>query len=253
MTGKISIVVTTYNRERYIGAAVESILTQTKPELELIVWDDGSTDRSVEVAIASGKGDPRLRVVAAGHTGFAGALKGAIAQTNGDYVGWVDSDDFLAPTALEETAAVLDARPEVGLVYTDYVVTDSRGQVKSLGQRCRIPYSPDRLLVDFMVFHFRLFRRELYDLVGGINPKFNRACDYDLCLRMSEVTQIEHLPKPLYYYRRHGQNMTEQSLEQILESQEVVEEAIARRGLDKDYELEVKIIGQFSLRRKHKP
>ena len=60
MAGKISIVVTTYNRERYIGAAVESILAQTQPELELIVWDDGSTDRSVEVAIALRFGRPAL-------------------------------------------------------------------------------------------------------------------------------------------------------------------------------------------------
>ena len=214
----ISLVITTYNRERYIAASIESIMAQTRQDFELIVWDDGSTDRSVEVAIECGKGDPRLRVVAAPHEGFASALKGAIAQTSGDYVGWVDSDDFLAPTALEDTAALLDARPEIGMVYTDYLVTDSRGKVKGLGQRCRIPYSRDRLLVDFMVFHFRLFRRELYDLVGGINPKFQRACDYDLCLRFSEVTLIERLPKPLYYYRRHGQNMTDQSLEQILES-----------------------------------
>jgi hypothetical protein len=106
---------------------------------------------------------------------------------------------LLAPTALEETAAVLDVQPEIRVVYTDYLRINEKTQVKGLGHRSQIPYSPDRLLVDFMTFHFRLFKQELYDRIAGINSEFNRAEDYDFCLRLSEITQFYHLKKPLYY------------------------------------------------------
>ncbi|WP_231948447.1 hypothetical protein [Phormidesmis priestleyi] len=66
-----------------------------------------------------------------------------------------------------------------------------------------------------MTFHFRLLRRIVYDQVGGINVSYDRAEDYDLCLRLSEVTVTQQIPKPLYFYRQHGDNMTNDQLEQI--------------------------------------
>ena len=118
MEKSISIIMTVYNRERYLANAIKSVLTQTRSDFELLIWDDGSTDRSVEIARNAAQNDPRVRVVAAEHRGQTRSLQAAIAQTTCPYFGWVDSDDLLAPTALSETAAVLDARPEVGLVYT---------------------------------------------------------------------------------------------------------------------------------------
>ena len=107
-----------------------------------------------------------MRVVAAAHRrGRGQALKEVIAATKGKYLGWVDSDDLLHPQALAETIAVLKSQPEVGMVYTNYLVIDEQGQVRGLGSRCQIPYSPERLLIDFMTFHFRLMRREVYHSV----------------------------------------------------------------------------------------
>src|SRR6476469_1888801 len=105
MAATISIVITTYNRERYLGDAIASVLSQTRGDFELLVWDDGSTDDSLAIANSYAKRDRRVRVVAAEHQGRVGALKAAIAQTTGKYLGWVDSDDLLAPAALKETAA----------------------------------------------------------------------------------------------------------------------------------------------------
>ncbi|MDM9385691.1 glycosyltransferase [Chlorogloeopsis sp. ULAP01] len=216
----ISIIMTVYNGERYLGFAIQSVLSQTYPDFELLIWDDGSTDSSVEIARSAVQFDQRVRVVTAPHTGRARSLKAAIKQTTSPYIGLVDSDDLLAPTALKETAAVLYARKEVGLVYTDYQVIDENHNLIGYGQRCRIPYSKERLLVDFMIFHFRrLLRRDVYEQVGGINEEFELAQDYELCLRLSEVTQIEHLAKPLYYYRYHRESMSHQKrIEQILAS-----------------------------------
>ncbi|MEG3836283.1 MULTISPECIES: sulfotransferase [unclassified Microcoleus] len=253
MTSLISIITTTYNREQYLSAAIESILAQTYPNFELIIWDDGSTDSSLTIARKYAKQDARIQVTAAPHQGRGIALKAAHTLCKGTYIGWVDSDDLLAPTALEETAAVLDAQPEIGIVYTDCLTIDEKTQVKGLGHRSQIPYSPDRLLVDFMTFHFRLFRHQLYDRIGGINSEFNRAEDYDFCLRLSEITQFYHLNKPLYYYRQHSAHTVEQQLDQIIESQSAISQALHRRGLSERFELEVDIVSRFFLyKRKQK-
>jgi filamentous hemagglutinin family protein len=246
MTTPISIVITTYNRERYLSATIESILAQTRCDFELLIWDDGSTDRSVEIANAYAKSDRRVRVVAAEHQGRTPSLKAAIAETTGTYIGLVDSDDLLAPTALEETAAVLDAKSGVGLVYTDYIDIDKNGNVMGYGKRCHIPYSKERLLLDFMTFHFRLMRREVFERVGGFDESCLYAQDYDLCLKLSEVTQVRHINKPLYYYRSHLENISHQhQLKQAQYSCKAIRKAIQRRGLAGHFQVTLQILSRF--------
>jgi glycosyltransferase involved in cell wall biosynthesis len=251
MTAAISLIITVYNRERYLSAAIESILKQTRTDWELLIWDDGSTDKSVEIARSYAKLDDRIKVVAAKHTGRGQALCDAIANTTGKYLGIVDSDDLLAPEALWETAAVLDSQPNVGMVYTDYLVIDEAGEIKGLGKRCQIPYSKDRLLVDFMTFHFRLMRREVYNAVGGIDPEFKAAQDYDLCLRLSEATEVVQVKKPLYLYRNHQENISHtKQFEQIHFTHLAISRALQRRGLAAMVDLEVQVQPRFVLRRK---
>jgi glycosyltransferase involved in cell wall biosynthesis len=253
MNPKVSLVITTYNREKYLVAAIESVLKQTLPDFELIIWDDGSSDRSQEIGDRYATADRRVKFIAAPHTGRGQALKDAIAQTTGTYLGLVDSDDLLAPTALAETVSILDSHDDIGMVYTDHLVMDERGRCKGVGHRCNIPYSKEKLLVDFMTFHFRLMRREIYDRIGGINLNLEVAHDYDLCLRTSEITQIHHHRSPLYFYRDHAETISQsQQLTQILASQQAVNDALIRRGLDRDYQLEVKLQSKFSLKRKNK-
>lgn len=251
MAVPISIVITTYNQAQYLSAAIASILAQTWRDFELLVWDDGSTDCSLEVARHYAKHDERVRVVATENQGRGLALKAAIAQTKGTYIGWVDQDDWLSPTALEETAVVLDAYPEVGLVYTDYMVIDESGKVIDYGQRCRIPYSKERLLIDFMTFHFRLMRRSVFEQAGGIDEAFEYIEDYELCLRLSEVTQVRHVQKPLYYYRVHPQSISQRKkTEQIRLSYQAIARTLERRGLAKYLEVNL-VQNQFSLRWKN--
>ena len=248
---KISLVIPAWNRERFVAAAVGSILRQTYEHFELVVWDDGSTDGTVAAAERAAAGDPRVRVVRGEHAGVSRSINAAAKLLSGEYFGWVDSDDALAPAALAETVAVLDAMPDVGVVYTDYVTMDESGTLQGVGRRCAIPYSKDRLLVDFMTFHFRLMRRRLFDQVGGADPAMDGAEDYDLSLKLSEVTSIHHLAKPLYLYRRHARSVSsERRLQQILTSREAIAAALKRRGMDADYEIDVELVGRFKLNKK---
>jgi glycosyltransferase involved in cell wall biosynthesis len=249
----ISLILTTYNRSLYLAAAIESILAQTHSDFELIIWDDGSTDGSLDLAQPYAAQDSRIRVVAAAHQGRAHSLKAAHALAQGDYVGWVDSDDLLAPTALEQTVAILNIHPNIGMVYSNYQVIDGQGQNRGLGKRCQIPYSPQRLLVDFMTFHFRLLRRSIYEQIGGIDTRYSCAIDYDLCLKLSEVTEIHHLSQPLYYYRTHTNSLSQQRRsEQTACAQRAVETALIRRGLAERYQLEVDPPSRFRLRLRHR-
>ena len=137
------------------------------------------------------------------------------------------------------------------MVYTNYLTMSLAGQPIGPGSRTKIPYSKDRLLIDFMTFHFRLMRREAFDRVGGMDPSFDSAEDYDLCLKLSEMTTIEHLPRPLYLYRVHkGSVSSEQRLRQIMSSKEAIARALVRRGLDTQYDIDVELVGRFSLKRK---
>jgi glycosyltransferase involved in cell wall biosynthesis len=227
----ISIVITAYNREKYLSQAIASVLSQTYRDFELLIWDDGSSDRSLEIARNYAKRDCRIQVVVAEHQGTAAALKAATAKMTGTYLGWVDSDDVLAPTALAETVRILDKYPKVGMVYTDYFVIDESSRIKDYGKRCRIPYSQERLLLDFMTFHFRLIRRCVFNQIGGIDESMVYVEDYDLCLRLSEITKVWHLKKPLYYYRSHESNISKQKrVEQMANAQHAIARAIERRG-----------------------
>lgn len=248
---KVSLIIPVYNREGYLGVAVESVLAQTLTDFELLIWDDGSTDNSITIAKQYVSEDERVRVVEGVHQGQARSLNEAIAHTTGQYVGWVDSDDLLEPTALEETATVLDISPDIGLVYTDYQDIDANGKVLGYGKRCRIPYSKERLLLDFMTFHFRLIRRPVFEHVGGVDESLEYAGDYDLCLKLSEITRIHHIGKPLYRYRHHLESISQQNqLEQIYCSQAAIAQALKRRKLDDQFDITVQLIGRFALQRK---
>jgi glycosyltransferase involved in cell wall biosynthesis len=251
MIPKISLVITFYNRENYLAAAINSVLKQTFTNWELILFDDGSSDRSLSIARNLAAQDERIRVINSTHLGRGWALKEAIASTSGEYLGWVDSDDLLAPTALQETVVLLDDYPSLGMVYTDYLTIDASGKDLGLGSRCQIPYSKERLLIDFMTFHFRLVRRSVYDRLGGIDPHFGTIEDYELCLRLSEVTEVMHLRSPLYRYRLHPESICQQQLQlQVDLQREAINRALIRRGLNERFQLEVQFRPKFVLKPK---
>lgn len=247
----ISLLLPVFNRRAYLAQSIGSVLAQTRHDWELLVWDDGSTDGSADEARRTAANDPRVRVISAPNQGVARAMAEAHRHVSGRFIGWLDSDDWLAPTALETTARVLEQHADAGMVYTDHAVVDAAGSVLGVGARCQIPYSEERLLIDFMTFHFRLFRREVYDRVGGVDTSYPSTHDYDFCLRVSEVATITHLPGVQYFYRRTpGAISSARRVEQIEESARAIRAAMSRRGHDAEYELEVEIEGRYSIRRK---
>src|SRR4028118_1383709 len=114
--GKASVVIPCYNQARFLGEAIESVLSQTYTDFEVIVVDDGSTDDTAEVASSYAAEDARVRLVRQENRGLAGARNRGLAESRGEYVVFLDSDDRLAEEALEVGVRELDAHPECAFV-----------------------------------------------------------------------------------------------------------------------------------------
>lgn len=236
----VSIITVFYNEVSYLTSAIESVITQTYPNWELILWDDGSTDESANLAKLYAEKHSQIHLYQSPNQGQYCCLKQAHSIAQGKYIGWLDADDLLAPTALARTVTFLEKNPDYGMVYTDYQVIDAKNRIKKMGSRCQIPYSPKRLLVDFMTFHFRLIRKTVLEQAGDVKPHLKMAGDYDLCLRLSEITKIHHLKEVLYFYRVHSsQKSQQQRFAQIKSAEYVINQALKRRGLAKFWTLQV--------------
>lgn len=236
------------DRARFVEAAIRSVLTQSWADLELLVLDDGSTDGSADLADRLAVADPRCRVLRRPPRGVAPALAELYSLARGELLGVVDSDDLLVKSAIERCVQQLYAHPSVGVVYTQHLMIDENNQPKGLGYRSTIPFDKDRLLVEFMTLAFRLIRKDCYHAVGGLDPSLPAAPDYDLCLKLSEVTEFRRIDEPLYLYRVHpGMISKARRAEQLAASRLAVERALTRRGLDATYRLDVDAAGQFRL------
>ncbi len=239
----------THNHASTISHAITSILRQTHTDFELLIWDDGSTDNTADVAAQTAAGDPRVRIIRSLRRGVAASLDAAIRQTSSRYIAWIDSDDALAPTALARTIPFLDAHPEVGMVYTQHFEMDEGGEVLGIGRQGTASYSKERLLTSFETCQFRLIRRTVFDEIGGLDETLPSAQDYDLCLRLSEITRIVQIPEPLYYKRvQSAAHERGERVEQILTSRKVIRRALVRRGLAEKYEVRAELVGKFRLR-----
>ncbi|MDE2407018.1 MAG: glycosyltransferase [Xanthomonadaceae bacterium] len=248
----VSIAVPIYNAARFLPAALDSLLAQTHAHWEALLWDDGSGDGSAQIAADYSARDRRFRLLGDGRNhGTAAALAQALAQARGSFVGTLDSDDLLEPDALQAMLGFLHAQPQLGMAYSHYLEIREDGSPLQLGHRCLKPYSPQRLLLDFMTFHFRLLRIEAYRAVGGFDPAAVYAEDYDLCLRLSEQFPIAQLPQVLYRYRLHAGSISQsRRLHQVQASFAAAQRALQRRGLAASHNLSLGLRVRHTLRPK---
>jgi len=224
----VSIIMTVYNREKYLTEAIRSVIGQDHRDWELIIWDDGSTDRSLDVARQFER-DSRIKVYASHHQGRAISLASAHALAEGEAVGWLDSDDILEPKALSLTALSLTQNPQASFVYTQHRIINEDGTILGIGRRCKRSYTYERMLRRFCTYHFRLIPSCMFEKAGSVDTSYQAAIDYDLCLRLVELAPPVHLQAPLYRYRIHGDNMsTKQREVQRQEAKRAVREAKAR-------------------------
>lgn len=240
---KASIAIAAYNEEKYIGYCLNSVINQKGMAgipYEVVIYNDCSTDHTVEIAeqMLSSSGIPYKIYHALFNGGVTRSQKEALDRCKGEYLFWVDADDILHPYALRVCTQLLDEKPEIDYVYTDYDVIDSRNVNCGKGYRCSIPYDPMRLLVENIILHLKVIRRGFYHKLGGLNTSYYLAGDYDFNLRASEEGKVVKFSKTLYYYRQSITSVTRsKTIELFDEAERMVTEAMKRRGLEDKYRL----------------
>jgi glycosyltransferase involved in cell wall biosynthesis len=203
-----------YNAEEYIGQAIESILAQTYADWELIIVNDGSKDRTAEVA--SRYSDPRIRLIHQENAGEAAARNTALEHMRGEYVAFLDADDAYLPNHLELTIGYLRTHPDRDGVYSDGYHIDRDGKLlKPLSSRRRGPF--EGWLFEQLVRASDVFgppicivlRRELIARHNlAYDPEIVIGPDWDFNTRYSEFAQFGYIGEATCHYRVHQTNIT---------------------------------------------
>ncbi|MEO0532114.1 MAG: glycosyltransferase family 2 protein [Planctomycetota bacterium] len=229
----VGVSIAAYNASHYVGAAVESVLAQTCDHWQAIVIDDGSSDDTAEVARAAAAGDPRVQIVSQPNAGRSHARNRgeSLLDDATRYVLFLDADDLLEPAALATLSGYLDENPRVACVGCQFSPIDEAGDPipadklhREKAYRTRwVPGAlgltrelrPDEVFTPFITFFtgsgvgpHALYRREVFQSVGGYDTRFDGREDHDLFMRVSLDATIHYLPDRLYRYRLHAEQST---------------------------------------------
>jgi glycosyltransferase involved in cell wall biosynthesis len=215
----VSVIMAAYNVEPFIGAAIDSVRSQTFSDLELLVVDDGSTDGTARVAEQHTRSDPRVRLLRQENRGLSAARNVALRHSRGEYIAILDSDDAWTPSFLAAQVDILQRRPEVDIVTGNAWLLGG-----SLHGRTACP-SPDarpepdleHLLKDeTAVFIMSVFRRRVYETIGGFDETFRSNEDYDYWLRAAVAGfRFARNDEPGGYYRRREDSLSANELRML--------------------------------------
>jgi glycosyltransferase involved in cell wall biosynthesis len=198
----ISVVVPVYQGERFLAAALESIRRQSLPADEVVVVDDGSTDDSAAIALRMAREWQTLRVLSRPNGGLSSALNDGIAATGGALVTFLDCDDLMVGTRLEQQAVHLRDHPETDLVIGREEVMVEEGAEAPAWIRPEDDGTPRPYMMSLMV------RRPALERVGGFDPSLDVSQDLDWMVRARAAgLRMDTLDTVLIRRRMHGDNM----------------------------------------------
>jgi len=235
---KVSVVLPVYRVEKYIGATIASVLAQTYKDFEILIIDDGSPDRSVE--ICQQFTDPRIKIIHQANRGLAGGRNTGIRHAQGEYLALLDGDDVWLPEKLEKHVEHLESSPDVGVSFSRSAFIDEAG--KSLGTYLMPKLkeiTPSYLLHENPVGNgsAAVIRREVFEaikfqdnLYGTIedfyfDEYFRQAEDIECWLRIAIQTnwQIEGISEALTLYRVNSAGLSASLLKQLEYLEKVIE------------------------------
>lgn len=205
----VSVIVPAYNAEKYLPAAIESVLRQTYSGWELILVDDGSTDSTPAICDKAVADDPRVRVVHKPNGGFSSARNAGVSVSTGKYLAFLDSDDMLAPTFMEIMVNVA-VQEKVEIVASDHIPSEDEPVFGKSGDKdvwCEDSMRiVEKILYQTSVVICSVWGK-LYDRKLWENMEFRDGIGYedlDIIYRvMLSVKKVAVVPQPLYFYRQH--------------------------------------------------
>lgn len=216
---EISVLMSVYNDEKYLKKSIESILQQSFIDFEFIIINDGSTDSTQEILKFYSSIDKRIKIIEQPNSGMTKALNYGLSLAQGKYIARIDSDDISFPKRLEIQINFLELHPDIDLLGGGMQVIDDMDNV--IGLRNIYIKNPNKALCHLNIYVHSdvMFRRSVLRKVIGYREKFQNAQDYDLWLRISEVSKIAKLQDILGQWRLNINGYTvARTSEQITEA-----------------------------------
>ena len=236
---KISIVTPVYNPDvAWIKAAIESVINQVYGNWELCLADASTKDDVKKCLEAYTKKDPRINVkFLSENKGISGNSNEALSLATGEFIGFLDHDDEIAPFALYKVIKLLNLKPHIDFIYSD------EDKLDEMGKRCdaffKPDWSPDLLFSCMYTCHFGIYRKKIIDQIGGLRLGYDGSQDYDLVLRVIECTnskKIFHIPQILYHWRKVpgsiASNSSAKNYTNITSAKKALNDALSRQNIN---------------------
>ena len=207
MSSVVSVVITCYNQAHFLREAIESILSQSYSNNEIIVVDDGSTDNTSQIAASY----PTLRYIYQKNQGLSAARNTGLQKSRGDFVVFLDADDRLLPIALETGVECLHMGPDYAFASGHHSVIRMDGSLKPLPSKpCVVrDHYLELLRGNYIGMHATvMYRRSVFETVGLFDTSLKACEDYDLYLRITRKAPVYCHDKITAEYRHHDANMS---------------------------------------------
>jgi glycosyltransferase involved in cell wall biosynthesis len=216
-TPLVSVIMNCLNGGDYIKKAIDSVIAQTYKNWELIVWDNNSSDGSSD--IINMYNDARIKYfLSLKCTPLSKARNSAIKNSNGDFIAFLDVDDWWLPEKLESQMPLFKD-PNVGLVYSNYWIYN--GKKTKVSSKNKLPHGMvlDSLLSNYCVGLLTIVIRKSFidNLARSFNDKYNIIGDFDLVIRLSSKCKFSVINRSLAYYRIHDNNESIVNMDKYIE------------------------------------
>jgi glycosyltransferase involved in cell wall biosynthesis len=214
-TKKVSVILPVYNAEKYVGKAIQSILNQTHKNLELVIINDGSTDKSLKIINKYKKSDDRIVLIDRENRGLVSTLNEALKLSTGEYIMRMDADDISVDTRIELQLNVFKMNPSCALTGCFVEVIDEQDNRIEDDPRPSSSYGV-KLFEGYgcaIGSPTMMFRRNLVKEIGGFSEESWPAEDYEWQTRIlnQKGAELTIIPKQLYKYRINGQGISQQN------------------------------------------
>lgn len=228
-TPKVTVYVPCRNYGRYLNEALSSLVKQSMDSWEAIVFTEGSSDCTLEVAQAfQSKFPDQIHVVYSDTPiGLRGCANQALEMARGEYIMRLDADDYLDENALLILSLYLDRHKDTGLVYPNWIYITEAGNVMGVERRKRA-YEEDSVLDLPAHGACTLIRKRVLKAVGGYDTRFSSQDGHELWMRMLHRFKVANVQTPLFYYRQHSQSMS-RNVDNLLASRREIKRLIASR------------------------
>lgn len=232
----ISVIVPAYNAERTIGETIRSVLAQTFADFELIIVNDGSQDKTLEVI--SQFFDARIQVFSYSNAGLATSRNRGISHASGEFISFLDADDLWTPDKLEKQLQALNDNSQAAVVYSWTNCIDESGQFVRRGSHLSVSGNvyATLLVVNFIENGSNpMIRKQALEVVGNFDPALTPAEDRDMWLRLAAKYEFIVVPAPQILYRQSPGSVSSNVLKQAASSLAVLQRAFQQAPLSLQY------------------